>query len=99
MNPFCLEVFAMQSHESVIKLNDSDHAYVNRLIESGEFSCISDFVVSLIRLHSDGDIDSEEDVEMLREKLERAKRGPFREVTGEQLLQEIHAQAKADGLL
>lgn len=89
----------MQSHESVIKLNDSDHAYVNRLIESGEFSCISDFVVSLIRLHSERSIDSEKEEEFLREKLERSRRGPSREVTGEQLLREIHARAKADGLL
>lgn len=89
----------MKFHEITIKLNESDFAYVNAVIASGEFSSASDFVAYLIRGHRNDTIETDQEVEMLREKLERARQGPFRTVTGEQLLEEIHERARKDGLL
>lgn len=89
----------MKFHEITIKLNDSDFAHVNEVIASGRFSSASDFVTYLIRCHGDHTVETDKGVQMLREKLERAQQGPFRVVTGEQLLKEIHENARKDGLL
>lgn len=89
----------MKFHELTINLNESDFAYVKEVTESGEFSSASDFVAYLIGCHSDHTIETDKEAKMLREKLERASQGPFRAVTGTQLLEEIHERARKDGLL
>lgn len=89
----------MQFIETLVKLNESDHAYVSSMVESGEFESVSDYFSNLISLHREDIVDSPEVIEMIRERYEQSFHEPGRRVTKEQLLKEIHERAKEKGIL
>ena len=89
----------MQYIETLVKLNESDHAYVSSVVESGEFESVSDYFSHLISLHRHDIVDPPEVIEMIRERYEDSLRNPGRRVTKEQLLEEFHERARRKGLL
>lgn len=89
----------MQYIETLVTLNESDHAYVNGMVESGQFSSVSDYISNLISSQREDIVDSPEVIEMIRERYEDSLRNPGRSVSKEQLLNEFKERARRNGTL
>ena len=89
----------MRYIETLVTLNESDHAYVSSMVESGQFSSFSDYFSNLISLQREDIVDSPEVIEMIRERFEHSLHNPGRRVSKEQLLNEFKDRARRNGTL
>lgn len=94
-----IEIVGEMIEEIAIMLSESDHAYVSRMVESGEFSNLSDLLASLISLQRDKIQESLKVIALVRERLEESYREPGRFVSGDQLLEEFKERARRKGIL
>lgn len=83
--------------KTTLTFSQDDRAHMDEMVNRGRYVSISDYVRSLVRMDRVAQDVTPDGLAALREKLRRSEQSGYVDMSREELLEHIRAEAKADG--